>query len=140
VTTLVDLSSLVLTVHFSDGSTVVEPGSYFSLALDGQSFNGTPIGIGGTNPQPVSATLTGTLSPTTITLFDSSTDTISDSFTATVLPSSPPDLADGDLAIIYASTGGTSPVPEPGTMIPMALGIGLGMLRNKRLIFGGFGK
>lgn len=110
--TTVNLSSLSLTVHFSDGSTVTEPSSYFSLALDGQSFNGSDIGVGGTNPLPTEATLTGSFSPTTINVDGVGTVDINPTFSLTLLPSSGPDLADGDLAIIFATTAGTSTVPE----------------------------
>jgi hypothetical protein len=115
VTSTVDLSSLSLTVDFSNGSTTVFGSSYFALGLDGISFDGKPIAIGGTNPLPVDATLTGTFSPTTITLFDGSTPTINPTFSAVITPSSPPDLGDGDLAIINATTGVTSGVPEPSS-------------------------
>jgi len=104
IVTPVNLSSLSLTVDFSDGSTVVYGSSYFTLAPDGLSFDGSVIPIGGANPQPTDATLTGTFSTTTVTLNDGSIQTISPTFSATILPSSPPNLADGDLGIISATT------------------------------------
>jgi len=129
VSTPVNLSSLSLTIDFSDGSSVTEPSSYFTLAPDGLSYNGSGIGIGGASPQPTEATLTGTFSPTTITYCidsaspcDTSTETINSSFSATILPSSPPDLADGDLAIIYATEAGAT-VPEPAYVSWMLLGM-----------------
>jgi len=112
VTTPVNLSGLSLTVDLSNGSVLSFGPSYFTLGLDGLSFNGGTIPIGGSNPQPDKAILSGTFSPTTITLNDGSTKTIDMSFSATILPSSPPNLADGDFALINASTT-TSTVPEP---------------------------
>jgi hypothetical protein len=130
VSTPVNLSSLSLTIDFSNGSSVTEPSSYFTLAPDGLSYNGSPIGIGGASPQPTTATLTGMFSPTTITYCidnaspcDTSTETINPTFSATILPSSPPDLADGDLAIIYATEAGSATVPEPAYVSWMLLGM-----------------
>ena len=116
--TALTFSSLSLTVHFSDGSTVVEPSSYFTLALDGESFDGSPISIGGVSPKPTSATLTGSVSPTTFTEFDGSSHTVIPNFIATISPSSPPDLSDGDLAEIDL-TPATTTVPEPASWILM---------------------
>lgn len=113
VTTPVTLSDLSLVVHFSNGTVVTEPSSYFTLALDGLSWNGGTIPIGGSNPQPTEGVLTGMLSPTSLTLNDGSKLSVKSSFsTATILPSSPPDLMDGDFALITASP--VSSVPEPG--------------------------
>jgi hypothetical protein len=125
IVTPVNLSSLSLTVDFSDGSTVVYGSSYFTLAPDGLSFDGSVIPIGGANPQPTDATLTGTFSTTTVTLNDGSIQTISPTFSATILPSSPPNLADGDLGIISATTTTVSGVPEPGAVILLATAIAL---------------
>lgn len=122
VTTSVNLSGLALTVDFSNGSSMSFGSSYFTLSLDGLSFNGNTIPIGGANPQPDKAILTGTFSPTTITLNDGSTETIDTSFSATILPSSPPNLADGDFALINASTT-TSVVPEPNFGVLLGVGV-----------------
>src|SRR5689334_214428 len=59
VSTTVNLSGLSLHVDFSDGSSRTFDSSYFTLSVDGISFNGSPIPIGGVNPLPVDATLTG---------------------------------------------------------------------------------
>jgi len=131
VTTTVSLSSLSLTVDFSDGTTQVFGSSYFTLGPDGISFNGGVIPIGGSNPQPTDATLTGTFSSTTVTLNDGSSDSILSSFSATILPSSPPDLSDGDLAIINATTT-TAVVPEPGSWLLLGT-VGLSLLLSRRL-------
>jgi hypothetical protein len=126
VATSVDLSSLSLKVDFSDGSTQTFGSPYFTLSSDGLSFNGGAIPIGGANPQPTDATLTGMFSPTTLTLSDSSMVTIDSSFSAMILPSSPPNLGDGDFAVIYASPAGTtSPVPEPGSVLLLATTVGM---------------
>jgi len=57
------LSSLSLVVDFSDGSSKTFGPYYFTLGSDGESLDGSPIAIGGTTPNPVSAVLTGMLSP-----------------------------------------------------------------------------
>ena len=132
-TTTVSLGSLSLLVDFSDGSSHLFGSSYFTLGLDGISFDGSAIPIGGANPKPKAATLTGSFSSLSLTLFDGSTVSILPTFTASILPSSGTVLSDGDLAIISAetTTGGPSPVPEPGTLVLVASGL-LGVLRKKR--------
>lgn len=123
VSTTVQLSSLSLTVDFSDGSVSHFGPSYFTLASDGQSWDGTSIGIGGVSPQPTEAILTGDLSPTTIDVSGTPTTVDSSFDTATVLPSTPPDLADGDNAIINADTGvAPPPVPEPNMTLTFLIG------------------
>jgi hypothetical protein len=114
-----NLSDLMLTVTFNDGSIVAEPSTYFTLSPDGESFDGTAIPIGGTNPIPVSATLTGDFSPLIVDLFGGGSDAILPTFTTTFSDS--PTLVDGDLGIIYATTG--IETPEPGTWMLAGLGI-----------------
>jgi hypothetical protein len=135
VTTSVNLSSLSLTVNFTDGSKSVFGSSYFTLVPDGLSFDGGPIPIGGTNPLPVSATLTGTFGPLTLTLNDGSTVTVLPTFSATITDPTGGPLQDGDLAIIYATTSGThGATPEPSTLLLLGSGlISLGFLRRKLL-------
>jgi hypothetical protein len=116
VTAAVHLLSLALTVDYSDGSTSHFGSSYFTLSPDGISFDGETIPIGGANAQPLDVTLTGLFNPTSITLNDGSTNTIDSSFSALIVPSSPPNLSDGDLAIIKAEIT-TSTVPEPNSAI-----------------------
>ncbi|HLI82506.1 MAG TPA: hypothetical protein VKV17_01240 [Bryobacteraceae bacterium] len=126
----VNLSNLSLTIDFSDGSSVMEPSTYFTLAADGLSWNGSDIGIGGVNPVPVEAMLTGTFSPTSIDVSGVGTVDILSTFSATILPSSPPNLSDGDLALIEATSAGSS-VPEPGFWLPLAIiGLFLGFSRR----------
>ncbi len=132
VVTSVNMSSLALTVHFSDGSTQAFGSSYFSLNIDGLSWDGSTIPIGGANPQPVSATLTGLFSPLSVSLNNGSSTSILAAFSASVTPSSPPNLQDGDLAIINATTTSTGTVPEPGTWFLIAMGLtAILLLRTK---------
>jgi len=127
----VNLVSLTLTVDFvGGGSETFGSGSgYFSLAPDGLSLNGTDIPIGGTNPLPVSATLTGDFSPT-------SGINVSGMGAVSILPSlynsggttgvsivDSPNLEDGDFGVIYAETTSSNSVPEPGTLGLAGLGL-----------------
>ncbi len=115
VSTSVNLSSLALKVLFSDGSSQSFSSSYFTLdPFDGLSWEGSTIPIGGANPLPVGATLTGLFSPLALTLFDGSSVTISSDFTS-MIPVGGSPLADGTFAIINANTGVAPEVPEPGT-------------------------
>ena len=134
VTTTVNLSSLSLKVDFSNHTTTVFGSSYFTLGLDGISFNGNTIPTGGANPEPVDATLTGMFSPTSITEFDGSTDTILPGFTATIESSSGvgSDLNDGDLAVIYATTGSGPGVPEPSSWLLLATAVGAVVLGKRK--------
>jgi hypothetical protein len=122
VSTEVQFNSLSLVVDFSDGSTTTFGSSYFTLNPDGESLDGSPIAIGGVSPQPTSATLTGNLTPTTIDVNGTST-TVDASFdAATILPSSPPNLSDGDFAIINAETGVIPPsMPEPDMTLTLLM-------------------
>ena len=105
VSTSVNLSSLALKVLFSDGSSQSFSSSYFTLdPFDGLSWEGSTIPIGGANPLPVGATLTGLFSPLALTLFDGSSVTISSDFTS-MIPVGGSPLADGTFAIINANTG-----------------------------------
>lgn len=69
VSSTLDLNSLNLTVDFSNSTTEVFGASYFTLSLDGISFDGGTIAIGGANPEPIDATLTGDFFSTSVTLF-----------------------------------------------------------------------
>src|ERR1035438_5601109 len=121
ITTLVSLSNLTLMVNFvGGGSTTYGPTSgYFSLDPDGESLDGTAIPIGGTNPEPLSATLTGTFSPTSIS--DPGADHILPAFSVTF--SDAPNLVDGDLGVIYATEGTGGVTPEPGSWLLLAIGL-----------------
>lgn len=140
VSTSVSLSSLSLTVGFTNGSTTVFGPAYFTLSADGLSFNGGDIPIGGVNPLPEDAILSGLFSPTSLTLFDGSTPSILSSFSAEIL--SPGGMSDGDNAIIFAETGGggggggggITPVPEPGTWMLMSAGLACLMFFRRKAI------
>lgn len=121
ISTSVNLSSLSLTVTDMGGGTTTFGSGFFSLALDGLSFDG-PI-VSSTNTY-VMAVLTGTLSPTTFTLNDGSTFNAQPTFSATITDSG--GLTDGDFAIIYANPV-SSTVPEPATLCMVGTGL-LGML------------
>jgi hypothetical protein len=127
ISTTVNLSSLSLMVDFSSGPPVTYGPSYFTLSLDGISWDGGDIPIGGTSPIPVDATLTGVFSPTALMLFDSSTPNILPGFSATLFGSgSGGMMQDGDNVIINATeapSGGA--VPEPSSWILMAAGVAL---------------
>jgi hypothetical protein len=134
IVTTVNLSSLSLTVDFSDSTSHVYGSSYFTLdPFDHISFDGGTIATGGANPQPIDATLTGMFSPLDITLSDSSTATILAAFSATILSSSGvgSDLNDGDFAIINATTS-TSGVPEPGSWLLLGTCIAAVVLVKRR--------
>jgi hypothetical protein len=117
VTTSLSFNALSLSVHFEDGSSATFGPSYFTAnGIDG-GFNGNDIAIGGANPLPDLAQLSGTVSPLSITLFDGSTDTIlPDLLIGPMTPSSGSALSDGDFAVIYAQPAGAgSGVPEPAS-------------------------
>ncbi len=141
VSTSVSLSSLSLDVSFASGPDEIFGSSYFTLNADGISWDGTvlstlsgqPSGLAGA----IAATLTGTFSTTDLTLYDSSTITVDPSFTATI--TDPAGLTDGDLAVIYASTSGSTgpppPVPEPEPFLLVGTGVlGLAGMRLRRLL------
>jgi hypothetical protein len=138
ITTELSLSNLTLVVDFVGGGTVTHlPGSgYFSLAPDGESYNGTAIPIGGTNPEPIDATLTGTFSPTSI--LDPGADSILSSFSVFFSDATNGNtngfLVDGDLGVIQATEGtGGSSTPEPGTWMLLAMGfVGLMIMKGMK--------
>ncbi len=99
---LLGLAAASVTVAAAD--TVFGPGTYFTLASDGLSYNGTAIPIGGTNPIPVSATLTGNFSPTSGIPVGSGSILTPFSVTLSDLPH----LLDGDLVVIDATDAVTS--------------------------------
>jgi hypothetical protein len=138
ITTTVNLSSLTLVVDFAGGtSQTFGPGSgYFTLSADGQSFDGSAIPIGGTNPLPIDVTLTGTFSPLSVSLNTGggSMDILPD-FSVTF--SDDPTLVDGDLGVIFATTGTVSGTPEPGTWMLFAIGMAALTMARSRIVFRG---
>lgn len=135
VTTSLTFNTLSLFVHFADGSSTTFGSSYFTdNGIDG-GFNGNAIGIGGANPLPDSAQLSGKVSPLSVTLFDGSTDTIlPDLVIGPLTPSGGSTLADGDFAVIYAQTAPTvSGVPEPGSWLLLLTtgGVFLALMKKK---------
>ena len=126
------LSSLSLVVDFSDGSSKTFGPSYFTLGSDGESLDGSPIAIGGTTPNPISAVLTGMLSPTTLDVAGTSTSVDSSFDPATITDS--PILVDGDLAIINAELASSGPaVPEPGMTFTFLVGSFMVLIISRRL-------
>jgi hypothetical protein len=109
-------------------------GTTFSLDADGISWDGSSVSAS-TVEALTSITLTGTLSPTTVTLFDSSTVTLDSSFSAVL--TDPTGIKDGDLVVIFASAGtggGGGTVPEPESLVLVASGVaGLAGLRRRIL-------
>jgi len=134
VTTSVSLSNLSLTVDFAGGGSHVFDSSYFQLDGDGLSFDGKqlstlagpPTGLFGATD----ATLTGMFSTGDFTLFNGSTATVVREFSVTL--SDPSGLADGDLAVITATT------PEPATWTMLGTGliglVGMAGGRGRKLL------
>ena len=121
VTTTLTFSNLSLTVHFDNATIQVFGPAYFTQNADTISWDGTAIPIGGTNPLPINATLTGTFNPHSITLNDGSTTNINAAFSATITGAGT--LADGDFAIINATTQTGTVVPEPGSFVLIGAGM-----------------
>jgi hypothetical protein len=136
VTTSVNLSSLDLIVNFSDGSSQDFGAAAFALSLDGLSFDGPTIAIGGL-VVPISATLTGDLSPTLIDVFGSGSVTVNVAFAPASLtdPTGGP-LQDGDFAEIDAVTGGGT-APEPGTLLLVGAALLAVALFRRKNVSGG---
>ena len=119
VTTSVPLTGLSLTLNFTGGVSESFGSSYFTLASDGLSFDGSTISI---STPVTSATVTGTFADTAWTLNDGSTVSASPNFTATITDPTGT-LANGDFSVVYGATG-TSVTPEPGTWLLLAVGFG----------------
>src|SRR5579863_3139874 len=119
VTNTVSLSSLSLNVNLLGGGTETFGSSYFTLNSDGISFVGNPLS---TFTFIASATLTGKFSTTTFNLNSGTSVTVSQSFSATLLPSSGPSLQDQDFVVIYGNTS-TATTPEPESLTLMGTGL-----------------
>jgi len=121
VMTPVGLRNLALDVSLSDGTMRHFGAADFILnPFDGLSVEGPVIAIGGQNPRPVQARLTGTFLPLNFTLFDNSMWTTAPGFSALVTNGGAP-LVDGDLALVFADAALISTrlpdIPEPGTLL-----------------------
>ncbi len=129
ITTALSLSSLSLTVHFAGGGTTIYGSSYFTPNLDGLSFDGGDIAIGGGNPLPIDATLTGAFSTTSIMVDGLGAETILPTFTTTILPSAGnTTLSDFDIAAINVETTGTGgTTPEPSSLLLAGLAVALAL-------------
>ena len=128
ITSQVDLSGLILSVQFSDSTIPNFSGSYFTPSSDGHSFDGTELPLGGTNPFPVSFSLTGQFNSPTITTADGDFTIVTD-FSAA--GAGTPYLADGATAIIYATTA-DSGAPEPATWCGALCGLAMVFVKNRR--------
>jgi hypothetical protein len=142
VSTPVSLNNLSLTLDFATGpsETFDSTSGYFTLAPDGLSYNGQDIFNISTDPV-TSAILTGNFSTTTVSLVGGGTVTIGSTFKATITPSSGTNLADGDFALITATTSTGPPpgiTPEPETWALFCAGLlGFGIYRCSRSIRSG---
>lgn len=132
VTSELTFSNLNLQIKFTNGSTETLHATDFSLnVFDGLSWESPVIQIGGANPSPEIATLTGAFGSTALTLFDSSQLTIAPNFTATI-PDTGTALPDGDLAIINA-TASSAVSPEPQSISLCSVALALLLLGSLRL-------
>lgn len=121
VTSRVRFQDLALTVDFSDDSERRFDYVVFLLnPFDGLSFESPVIPIGGGNPQPLRAVLTGTFSTDAITEFDGAVYVILPGFSSVVFDQGLP-LTDGSGAIIFAQTVTGTISPEPSTFISTLL-------------------
>ncbi|MBV9181708.1 MAG: hypothetical protein JO356_10375 [Acidobacteria bacterium] len=142
VLTPVALGNLSLTVQFSDSTVRQFAFSDFTLnPFDGLSYESPLIPLGGLNPQPLSASLTGTFLNTTLNLYDGSQIVILPAFAAQVSSSGRP-LADGDIALIVAQTQEVQPpppgIPEPSTWRLLAIATILAPLLRSSVLKSGW--
>jgi hypothetical protein len=144
VTTSVSLSNLSLDIQYSSGPDLVfGPSSgYFTLSADGISWTGTALSTSVDQSSDgllgsVDAILTGTFDTTSLNLNDGSSVSVLSSFSATI--NDPSGLSDGDLAVIYATTGSSGPptTPEPETFVMVGTGLLAFANLRRRMILAG---
>jgi hypothetical protein len=122
VLTPVNLSGLNLVVTLSDSSTLAFTQADFTLGLDGLSYDGPTVAIGGV-VLPVSAALTGNLGPTSLDI-GSLVDVESSFLPVSLSNPSGGALADGDIALIQVALRSPTAVPEPGTLPLVSIAFG----------------
>jgi hypothetical protein len=132
----IDTSTLSLTATLNGGGTITIPGTgFFTSDADG-NVNCTTAGDAGAAIDPgcnfaayqlTSATLTGTLSPTSgLVGLPSGFIGIQSAFTVTLLPTSGNDfLTAGDFVDLQATLIPGERVPEPSTLMLLPFGMGL---------------
>jgi hypothetical protein len=121
VTTALTLDITSLTLDFTSGPPQVLTSSDFTADGFG-GFTGNNI-FDLSSTSILSATLMGTLMPTSIIVAGSGSETLDGSFSAIVLPSSGTSLSFFDNANITAPTAVISGTPEPGSYVLMALSL-----------------
>ncbi len=114
----VTLSNLSLLVEFTGGGTQTFTQSDFVLSLDGLSYDGPTVSTG-SGIVPISATLSGQLSPTSLNV--GSLVTVAPSFFSAPLTNVGGPLQDGDTSLIFGVTGSTD-VPLPSTLALLLAG------------------
>jgi hypothetical protein len=120
--TTLSFDTISLTLDFEDGTTETLTAADF-----------TPDGFGGfdgngsfdlTSDPITEAILTGTLSPTSVTLSDGTTETLAGTFSATLTDPSGGPLEEFDAVEIEATTGsGVTTTPEPSSGLFLVIGM-----------------
>jgi PEP-CTERM motif-containing protein len=126
VTTFLSLENLSAQVTFADGSTSME--TFSASDAFGDFSTGSLFALG----DVVSAVLTGTFSPLTVTLSDGSEVAIDSAFSTSLSDLAGP-LADGDFAYINVNTSPINAgVPEPGTWCLALLGLAAMLVMSRK--------
>jgi PEP-CTERM motif len=131
VSTFLNFSNLALSVTLSAGGTsnvALTPTDAF-----GDFSTGAIFSVG----QLLSATLTGTFSPTIGIVANGNLVNINSTFSTLLTDTSGGPLVDGDLATINATTTTLQPVPEPSTALLLLLGVALCVLALRQVSYEG---